>query len=383
MIKASNIVRWLWSSLMLMGLLMLVSCTEDSSNDVPQRVSLHLLSVTRTGDGHNHLQEGKIRLFITTDNSTTSQSGSFDWTTTWEKDADNPVSIKENTQYYIYGYWPNDNSIVSSSSGITATSSDLNGDYSKGADLTMSGLPVFSNEDILVIVGVQKVVQDNQVIDDPHIVATQGNYGYFSGLADDNYVNLLMDHLYSQLSLQFCVDKNYYALRRIHLKTVTLKTTYVAKGEKVTATVNLRAGEGLTDRVSFPPAPTSVPAEPETYKLLKEGDSDLGTKDYIDLTSEEASSLTVLSNTVYCPYSIFDTEGTHVSIECTYEVWTPPTTEYPDGMRVRENCSATNKLKIPGGMSQGMNKTLKLTIAPTYLYVLADPDLDNPTIKIN
>lgn len=66
MIKASNIVRWLWSSLMLMGLLVLVACSEDNSDDItPQTDNLRLLSVTRANSPLVPDANSKIRLFIT------------------------------------------------------------------------------------------------------------------------------------------------------------------------------------------------------------------------------------------------------------------------------------------------------------------------------
>ena len=367
MVTARIINRWLWGSLVMMGLLLLVACSEDSSDDTPQRGNLRLLSVTRTDDEHTHLEEGDIRLFVTTDK--TFQSGNFNWTTgRWES---TDLSVKENTQYYFYGYWPNT---------IEGSLSAYNDEFSNGADLTLNNLPVFTDMDVLIIVGVQKVAEDeNHIVDNPHTVATQGEFGYYSGLAGNNYVNLLMDHLYSQLKLQFCVDKDYYALRRIHLKTVTLKSSYVAKDVKVTATVNLRASEGLADRVSFsdPAIPDEEnPITPETWPLLKAGDSDLGAIGYIDLPSEEATPQ-VLTQTVKCPYRLFDTDGTYLTIVSTYDVYDAAGTTL-----IRENQTVINKVKVSSLMAPGMLKTLTLTVTPTYLYVLADPDLDTPTATI-
>ena len=359
MIKASNIVRWLWSSLMLMGLLMLVSCTEDSSNDVPQRVSLHLLSVTRTGDDLDHLENGSLKLFVTTPDKTSYQFGVFSWTTEWET---NDISVKENSQYYFYGYWP-------SSLTCDVSATNLDNDFSKGADLTLSDLPVFTNQDILVIVGVKKVSED----DTPHTIATEGNYGYMSGLSGNNYVNLLMDHLYSQVKMKFCVAKDYYALRRIHLKTVTLKTSY---DTKVTATVRLRAGYGLADRVTYSPAAATPPSTPASWPLLNPTDPD----DYVDIAeaSDDGTAGTTLTNSVYCPHYIFNNSdvGTYVTIESTYDVYDTK------GNPIRVGCTASNIVRLTDRITPGMIKTIMLVIEPTYLYVLGDPDLDNPTIKI-
>ena len=46
--------------------------------------------------------------------------------------------------------------------------------------------------------------------------------------------------------------------------------------------------------------------------------------------------------------------------------------------------TAVNKLTEPlAELQRGEERTLLLTIDPSYLYVLSDPDLDNPTITID
>ena len=358
MITARHRYQWLWGCLLTGCLLLFVACADDDVEE-PQGGTLRLSSVTRQGETSPEVvTEGTVRLFIATaDNySSGSFSGAVDQTdptkTIWTNSGAN---VKENTQYYIYGYMPHDNNVVSSTSSIAKPAG---GDYSDGAIMTLSGLPVLTSEDICVIVGVG----------DASATATQGAYGYTSGIAGENPVNLLMGHLYTQLLLRFCVDKDYYALRRIHLKTVKVNSTYVASGTKITATVNLAAGSGLSaDRVSFSDPATTTPGTPETFTLLTNGDINL----------EEAPDYTVLSNTVNCPYRLFDGDGTYLSLECTYDVYDSANT-----LKIRENCTSVNKIKVDS-QAPGMRKVLKLTVEPTYLYVLADPDLDNPTIRVN
>jgi hypothetical protein len=71
-------------------------------------------------------------------------------------------------------------------------------------------------------------------------------------------------------------------------------------------------------------------------------------------------------------------------LRCTYDVYDKNvTTEHPDGNLVRANCVAENKLpenRVTAGVNQ--RTLLTITVNPTYLYVLSDPDLDNPTITI-
>lgn len=363
MIKARDIVRWLCGSLMTGSLLLLAGCTEEGS-DAPQKKDtclLRLSSVTRTGE--TRLSEGSVKLFVTTANALYS-AGGFSYTTVGENTG---VSVKEDTQHYLYGFMPN----LALTSNVSATADDLNDDYSKGADLTLTGLPVFSSDDICVIVGVRRIrnITDTETA---NVMATEGNYGYLSGISSENYVNLLVDHLYSQLTLQFNVDKDYYALRRIKLKSVSLTSTY---GEMVNAKVMIRSGYGLRDAYVI------------YEKNTGGGDSDVhplfssSTDDEILLPSDATgtAAATLGDNVVVnCAPCTFDAEGTHLSITCTYDVYdVKDNTIYN---KVRENCTATNKVRL-SGMGHGVKRTVTVTVAPTYLYVLSDNDLNNPTIK--
>lgn len=370
-------------AMLLLGVLMLTSCSDDGSDDAPQDGNLRLLSVTRTDDTHAHVTSGGIRMFVTTADGTPNPGGfaysdepAPEWTSSG-------FSLKENTQYYFYGYWPNDDDVVSTGSTVSAAAADLNGDYSKGADLAMYDLPPFTTQDILVIVGVGKA-DGAQTADATHTTPTEGNYEYFAGLAGNNYVNLLMDHLYTQLQLQFCVDKNYYALRRIELTSVKLMTSYA---KTVTATVHLRSGQkpGLGN-VEYSVGTAGCPTP---HELLKSTDPHVT---LVEAPAEGAEDpvYTVFPQTgtdpVCCSPCLFS--GDNLSVETTYNVYTATdkTTENPDGKGslVRENCTATNKITVTTtAAAPGMKKKFTLTVAPTYLYVLADPDLDNPTIRLN
>ena len=66
-----------------------------------------------------------------------------------------------------------------------------------------------------------------------------------------------------------------------------------------------------------------------------------------------------------------------MTLTCTYDVCSADDTHNV----IRENCTASNKMRV-SGMEHGKTNTVTVTIAPTYLYVLTDPDLNNPTIYI-
>lgn len=340
--------------MLMLLLLMMVSCSQDSSNDgidEPQNNLLRLSSVTRSNRAFTPSEGNSIKMYVMTKNGPYSD-GTFNFTTSW---ANSNIRVKEHEQYYMYGFMP----AGSYSSSISATATELNGDYSRGADLTINALPIFTNEDICAIVGVQRISATSEATN-----IVEGNFGYLSGLSNKNYVNLLMDHLYGELALQFKVDADYYALRHIKLKSVTLK--YDNNGgddaANVNVTVRLRNGYGL-GQSSVAYTPTGNKA---SHTFLEDGST------FLD------SDATAIGSGVKCPPSLFDQAGTYMTLTCTYDVCS---TDDNNPTVIRANCSASNKMRV-SGMEHGKTNTVTVTIAPTYLYVLTDPDLDNPTIYI-
>ena len=341
--------------MLMLLLLMMVSCSQDSSNDgidEPQNNLLRLSSVTRSSSEFTPSEGNSIKMYVMTKNALYSE-GNFNYTTSW---ANSNIRVKEHEQYYMYGFMP----AGSYSSSISATATELNGDYSRGADLTINALPIFTTEDICAIVGVQRISATSEATN-----IVEGNFGYLSGLSSENYVNLLMDHLYGELALQFKVDADYHALRHIKLKSVTLK--YDNNGgddaANVNVTVKLRDGYGL-GQSSVAYTPTGNKASHTFWP---------NTNDVIPLTD----AATAIGSGVKCPPSLFDQAGTYMTLTCTYDVCR---TDNANTV-IRANCTASNKMRV-SGMEHGKTNTVTVTIAPTYLYVLTDPDLDNPTIYI-
>jgi hypothetical protein len=340
--------------MLMLLLLMMVSCSQDSSNDgidEPQNNLLRLSSVTRSNRAFTPSEGNSIKMYVMTKNAQYSE-GNFNYTTSW---ANSNIRVKEHEQYYMYGFMP----AGSYSSSISATATELNGDYSRGADLTIQDLPIFTNEDICAIVGVQRISATSEATN-----IIEGNFGYLSGLNSENYVNLLMDHLYGELALQFKVDADYYALRHIKLKSVTLNYDNGQGNDaaNVNVTVRLRDGYGL-GQSSVVYTPTGNKA---SHTFLADGSTFLN------------SDATAIGSGVKCPPSLFNQAGTYMTLTCTYDVCS---TDDNNPTVIRADCSASNKMRV-SGMEHGKTNTVTVTIAPTYLYVLTDPDLDNPTIYI-
>lgn len=375
--------RWLWSCL-IAGSLLLMGCSDRYEEEpqplpVPQPEEgdmLELRAITRT-DGAYQISTAaqEIPVFLATVDKATGTyscaSGSFqsDAIGNWQSD----LSVKEETPYYMYGYMP---STVTGAVAVTAA--DLAGDYSKGVDLTLSGLPAITLDDISVLVGVQRVGARSTIDppSDPPAV-TEGQYGFRSGIKGHNFVNLLMAHLYARLKLSFMIDPSYAELRSIHLKEVKLTSKY-ADGASVT--VNLRDGK----KIGNPTFPAGTEGETaHTVTLLKATDT--------EKVLDEAFVNTALSLDVpaYCRPITAAAEGQSYSLTLTttYDVYDRAFDKTENKVVDKNNLgerTSVNKVKLNiAALKPGYERTLVLTVNPTYLYILSDNDLDNPTITVN
>ena len=335
-------------------IVLLTACSEGDVIAENHGNSLHISSVSRVSGDITHVTEGSIKLYVMTEDEKFSE-GTF--STGWTND-NNSVHVGEKTQYYIYGFMPSD---IAKNKTISKPSNG--GSYASGADVVLEGLPMFPNDDICVVVGVQKVDATQTV--EAYTEPIEGNYSFLSGLNNENYVNLLMDHLYSQLILQFNVDEEYNMLRHIKLKTITLNSSY---GEKVNATIKFRTGNSLgANTVVYSKNTATDSGDTESLEILKSTDSDV----LLTTTATDA-----VFGPINCAPCTFDANGNNLTLTCTYDVYNTSETEI-----LRHNCTATNRLKV-AGMDHGIKKRLTITIAPTYLYNLSDDDLNNPIMTI-
>ena len=364
--------RWLWSCLVAGGLLLLSGCSGSSSEDdlqQPEQVALQLRAVTRT-DGAFEIPDANnpassIKLFLTTltptnenPNNYSLTEGSFSYKNSqWSStNSLNPLIVKEETPYYLYGYMP---------SSISATQSAPDGDYSKGINLSFTGLPAITSDDICVLVGVQLVGANSTGL---QTAVTEGQYGFRSNIKGQNYVNLLMAHLYAKLKVNFKIDPNYAELRSIHLKEVTLTSKY-ADGSSVT--VNLRSGQGI----GSPSFPSGSEGEIKHTISLFKSSAIIPEKVLDKALANQVDPVLALDLPAYCrPVAV---EGTYnLTLTTTYDVYDLK------GQNLGERVSE-NKIKFDvAEVKPGQEKKLVLTVKPTYLYVLSDNDADNPTITL-
>lgn len=344
---------------------LLTGCSDDTEPSQDGHV-LQVAGVTRAADDVLSVEEvntdgTQIKIFLTTNDETQTAVTTGQFTCTSNGSWNSTVAIKENIQYYVYGYMP---------AGATGTVSPYSNDYSQGVDMTLSGLPAIGDKDICVLTGIQQVTSATAA-KEPWKERHEGQFGYLAVASNGNtgnYAYLLMDHIYGALKFQFNVNEVYAGLRTIHLKEVTLKTDY----STVNATVQLRKGVGInnSNSVSY----SDLGGEEMTIALLTEDDTEV-----VLPVKTATPSATVIGSEYYCAPTaeLFDTEGSHASIVCKYDIYDN------NGNLIRKDCTATNKLKFTSGMARGKKKILTLTVNPTYLYMLSEPDLDNPTIELN
>ena len=275
--------------------------------------------------------------------------------------------------YYLYGYMPYDQSYNASISS-SATPHD-NSAYSDGAVLTLENLPTITPHDFCVMIGAKNGTSadnDGGLQRGSFAYAAQPTEGVGKG---NNYVYLLFDHLYAALRVRMKVHGEYNALRTIKLKELKLKTsvdeTPTKKKTNVAITLEKKADGGNPVKSVVFTTPVGETAEA------------------VGTMFENTGGMTL--TTSYSEYinHFMPKDVTTFILESTYDVYDKNVSEgHPEGNLVRQNCKATNTIKLSDLISgqtetrRGARYTINLTIQPTYLYVLSEPDLDDPTVVV-
>ena len=246
------------------------------------------------------------------------------------------VVVETNFKYTIYGYMPMRAPVTGAVSYTDKT-------------LTLSHVGAVTADDICFVAG----VKEGKTTDDVYLV--EGVFDY-TGKGDENYVCLLMDHLYAAIRFNFSINTGYAALRTIKVKSLTLKSNY----ESVTATVNL---SNVPAVVTYTPITGSTPSA-ATFFEHREG---------LDISDETAVE-TIKGYT--CCFSLVNSQA--LTLVATYDVYDRK------GNLIRRDCTSTNTLPSLENLEakRGDLLTLNLNVNPTYLYQLSDPDLDNPSFTL-
>ena len=245
--------------------------------------------------------------------------------------------VEAGKTYSVYGYMPKTEGMTSS---LTKT-------YADAATLTITGMKAITTDDICIITGVKESDDGLKEGQFSWNTPTTGNQTF--------YINILMDHLYASVQFSMKIDAEYANLRTIKLKTMTLSTNK----ESVNATISLTHNDtGASPISSITYTSSGSSSTSDIYK------NDEGTA----LPTTTAIPLSI--NAYFAPGL-----SNNLTLVSTYDVYDSK------GNLIRQNCTATNKLPNLEAI-RGQRVLLNMTVNPTYLYVLSDPDLDNPTITI-
>ena len=276
-----------------------------------------------------------------------------------------PPDPIEAADYQLYGYMPYKAANVTIEPNLT---------YADGATLHFTGMNIITPEDICVMVGAKHGTNAETPVKDGEgqLLLKTGNFNCHmnSGEGQKNYLFLLFDHLYASISFRFRVDETYAKLRTIYLKKLELtaysNNTYSSpKTKEMNATVVLQKttdGSSPIQSIAFTPTPGSAYVNKETFF-----------EDDVELTTDYGSEAVA--------YVVPYTESYYI-LHSTYDVYDRK------GNLIRYDCTAENKLDLLKifniiEIQRGKQYELKLKIAPTYLYQLSEPDLDNPTITVD
>ena len=282
------------------------------------------------------------------------------------------VSVVNGKNYYLYGFMPvafktsssEPETSTSEPATITIKCDVTSENFANGATLTFSDLPPVMAEDFSVVTGVLQLEVDSEghVVEEGSLAP--GHFDYVGKATGNNFVCLMLDHLYSCVSFQFLVDPTYNELRTIKLKKVEMKSLQ-AISYPLTVTMNKDADYSVSwgDYASYSSnqyVPLFIAVDGEESALSATVAQEVNGY-FAPVVDEQNPSESVYNN---------------LELRCTYDVYDKK------GNLTRLNCEAVNKLPA---LAAGRNKrtVLTLTVNPTYLYVLSDPDLDNPTMVID
>ena len=273
--------------------------------------------------------------------------------------------------YYLYGFVP-------SSAG--SASIEPNSIYADGAVLTLTGLNSVMTQDLCFVVGAKhgKNVDSSVVPDTESEKVALGDFkcNIKAGDGNPNYIFLLFDHLYAALRFRFRVDAKYAELRTIKLKKLELlafqdEACLHRMSQKVQTTVTLRKTNGTSPIVSvsnfITDNTTTGGSDPMDWAVIYDNKSE-------PITLPSGSTYT--DNIGFVPKT-----SSFYLLRSTYDVYDK------QNNLVREDCVAENKIDprkqfLKEQLDRGYMYTLKFTVNPTYLYVLSEPDLDNPTMVL-
>ena len=258
------------------------------------------------------------------------------------------ISVIQDQTYYIYGFMPregvdNVNAHISPLPGANTSGEDAG--YAEGAVLTIQNYNALTPADVCVIVGVRKADDTETRETGPLSAVPVGQFEYVGGPKGKNSIFVLLNHIYAG------VANNITELVNLN----------------VTITANNTSSDPITS-ISY--TPVGSPASSSTITLFPfEGGPE-------EVELQETSPESFLG--CFVPNSCND-----FVLRTTYDVYD---NNVPQNL-IRKGCVAENQINSHQitnmeNMQAGDIITLDLLVKPTYLYMLSEPDLNNPTITL-
>ena len=316
-------------------------------------------------------EHAKILGYLTRSDSEKMLTGIFSFSDSGVNNRDrnwtSSIHMNEGT-YYIYGFMPQEDANSVSIAPYDADNTPGNDSYSDGAVITVTDLAAITPADISVIVGVKSHTNGTDPITSLDMASRMGKFDYTTQ-PDGDYIYLLIDHIYAGLNFEMKVDAEYNKLRHIKLKKLLLmdvSSDNVVKS--VNATITLVANNAQKNPLS---------AEAGGSILITTNRTGVMTDDEAAVLWDNETSPAELTTTATSFLGCFAPGGSrNFLLKSVYDVY-----DTNDNL-VRENQTALNSITNLPALKAGEKYTISLTVKPTYLYKMSDPDLDNPTVSV-
>lgn len=326
--------------LVIMALLFAAGCSKDAADHAesaqePQPASLKVVGLTRATSGNTDWDD--IHIYLTSSGTQVAE-GKFGYASD-TKEWSTHLKLKSGAgTFRLYGFMPDDPSLTASLQNVTTVD----------AQIKLENVNPLTTIDYCVVTGVRQVETASD-----HTSATRGMFSFDYYSYRQNYINLFLDHLMSRLVFNMKISPTYDAVRTIKVKKMTLKLADISS---MSVTVTFSDNHGIS-AISY--LPTGAAANS-------------------CIIENEEKTLTTSPAAICTGYMVPDNVFINkLELETEFEVYNKK------GNKIAER-TAVNKLTEPlAELQRGEERTLLLTIDPSYLYVLSDPDLDNPTITID
>ena len=295
------------------------------------------------------------------------------------------VEFEARHDYYLYGFIPNlpaikyditDRTPEDDDDDNLETDSKTDGDFADGAIMSLEDVPTVMNNDFCVVIGAKHGTDKEH---DSGLRRGDFSFRTSEGTDDKDYVFLLFDHLYASLNVKMKVHEDYAELRTIKLKSLRLSTQV---GETVSTDKT-----NITIKLHSTPDGSESPIDTENGIVFESAGEPISSDGMEFWSNGDGEQLTTSSKQFighFMPNGITD-----FSLTSVYDVYdNNRTSEHPEGNLIRKGCTARNSVKLKDlftGQTQterGKRYTINMTIQPTYLFMLSEPDLNDPMVVI-